>query len=151
LKVTFEWPFKTYSGTQDEMTYMSYCKGHLCLGRGWEKQDNTANNARLAHTTQNLKNIWDNANQAYKEDVKQYARKFKAQKLKRGQYPPAAFAIFLRMIYGWQRSLEEQVDLSTLTVEEIVIAGSPARSVALAVGAQLLTPVSGYELLGNVM
>ncbi len=147
MKITFEWPFKTFSGTQQEMTYMSYRKGNLCLGRGWSKPDATASQAVLAGITHNLKRVWDEANPDYKEDLKLFAKKFKTQKLRSGQFPPAAFGIFINMMYAWHRSAAEQVNLSTVTVQDIVNLNAPVQSVTDAVTSQLLVPVSGYELL----
>ena len=144
MKITFEWPFKTFSGTLQEMTYMSCRHDNLCLGRGWTKPEATDNNARLGRVAQNLKSIWESAKPAYKEDLKLYAKRFTAQRLKPGKLPPTAFGLFLGMMYAWQRSSAEQVDLSTVTVIDIVKLDAPVLSVARAVQAQLLVPVKGY-------
>lgn len=148
MKVTLEWPFRTFSGTLDETTFMSYRKGNLCLGRGWEKPEKTANNARLADIAHNLKSIWDNANPYFKEDLKKYIKQFKAQRLKPGKMPPGAYAVFMSMVYALQ-NIYPQIDLTTVTLAEIAGLNAPVRTVAMAVEAQLLVPVRGYEGLDN--
>ena len=147
MKIVFEWPFKTYSGTLQEMTYQSCRHGNLCMGRDWVKPDNTVNNARLGRIAQNLIRIWDSANPAYKEDLKLYARLYKAQKLKAGQFPPTAYSIFVKLMYAWQRSSAQQVDLATVTLAELVELDAAVCSVAKAVLAQLIKPVKGYDAL----
>ena len=47
MKVKFKYGIRTFSGTVDEMTYGSFKKGKVCIGRRWVMPRLTDNNAAL--------------------------------------------------------------------------------------------------------
>jgi len=151
MKVKFKYAIRTYSGTLDEMTYGSYRNGAICIGRKWVYPELTAHNESLGAIMKNLGSVYRDTSGEYQDDLKEYAKRNGKQNVKWYQLPPSAYAIFIKMMFAWQESDPEHVDLETITVGDIVLADAPVISIASAVEADLLKRVTNYSELDNPM
>ena len=148
MKYVFEWPVRTLSGTRDKTTYMSFWD-YICIGRTWVMPAATPQQETLTKISQNLRLVWKDANPLYKADFKTYANKFRTEKLKPWVFPPRSYSIFIDLMYAWRDSDPTHVELSTVTIADIVSLNAPVRTVSDSVDTGLLVPVSGYTLLNN--
>jgi hypothetical protein len=57
MKVKFKYGIRTYSGTIDEMTYGSYRKGKVCIGRQWVLPKPTEQNTEIGAVATNLSDL----------------------------------------------------------------------------------------------
>jgi hypothetical protein len=149
MKMTFEWPVRTLSGTRDKTTFMSMYDDYICIARRWVEPAATPQQENIKAISQNLRIVWSSANPLYKEDFTKYAAKFKQEKLKPWEFPPRAYSIFLSLMYAWRDSDPAHVDLTTVTVADIVALDASVRTVKRSVEAEFIVPVSNYETLDN--
>jgi hypothetical protein len=145
MKVLLKWGMKTFSGTADDMTFGSYAKDTLCLGRQYVIPVYTANNQALGAIGKNLAAVWKAANADYVTDLKTYATRNASDNFVRGQISPSGYALWVGMMYAWQKSDPLHVDLATVTVGDIVTLDADVRTVARAVDAGFLATVSLYS------
>ena len=71
MKVNFKYGIKTYSGTMDEVTYGSYRKNTICIGRKYVKPRLTDQNALVGGKMKNLAIIYNDVSESYKQELKQ--------------------------------------------------------------------------------
>ena len=152
MKVLFNYAVRTYSGTIDNMVYGSYQKNMFCIGRKYIYPTLTDNNKDFGKVAENLADCYNDTSGAYQDDVKDYAGRLKTkigQKAKK--LALTSYAIFIRMMYAWQASDPDHVDLATITVGDIVLADAPVLTVATAIEADLMPKVPDYFELDNPM
>jgi len=151
MKVKFKYGIRTYSGTLDEMTYGSYRKHTVCLGRRYVVPTETEQNITMGEILKNLGSVYRDTSGEYQDDLKLYSSRNARQNVKYNQLPPTPYSIFVKMMFAWQESDPEHVDLATITVGDIVLADAPVISIASAVEADLLKRVTNYSELDNPM
>jgi hypothetical protein len=150
MKYNFEWPMRTMSGTRDKTTYMSFWD-YICIGRRWVMPIATPQQATFAAIAKNLKTLWAGANPLYKDDFKTYAHKFKVEHMSPYDFPPRSYAVFINMMYTWRDTDPTHIDLSTITIADIISTMAPVGAINKAVEAQLMLPVTDYETLNNLI
>lgn len=146
MKVRFKYGIKTYSGTLDEMTFGSYRKGKLCIGREYVVPTLTANNTSMGAVCKNLAAVFGDCSPDYKDDLKIYAG-LNVVNVPKTKLPPTSFAIFMKMMYLFSELDEGHVDLATVTYTDLQTLGGDIASVADAVENGYLADVDGAELL----
>ncbi len=146
MKVKFKYGIRTYSGTLDEMTYGSYRKHSLCIGRKHVKPALTVQNDIMGAITKNLHAIYLDASTGYKADLKAYAKQNGKENVKNTQMPPNSYALFIKMMYAWQEDSGGTVDLSSITLEDIQSTNAAVGTVADAIDAGYLKPVTNYDI-----
>ncbi len=144
MKVKFKYGIKTYSGLIDEMVYGSYRKDELCLGREFVYPTLTENNHALGSTMQNLASVYRNISPTYLQDLKKYALRNGQDNVPKDKVIPTAFSLFLKMMYAWLESDPEHVNLSAVTLADIVALDAPVRTIKRAVDAGFLHRVEVY-------
>jgi len=149
MKVKFKYGIITYSGTLDEMSYGSFRQHTLCIGRKYVKPAPTEQNAIMGAIMKNLSKIYAEADGGYIQDLGVYAVRNGKQNVPKGQLIPTRYAIFVKMMFAWQESDPEFVDLSAVTIEDIVTHEAPVISVKDAVDADLLARVMDYDELDS--
>jgi len=138
MKVKFKYGIRTFSGTIDEMVYGSYRKGCLCIGRGYVYPKITENNVQKGKIVRNLASVYHAASEFYIDDLKTYAERNGKENTPKNKLIPTAFALFLKMMYAWYESDPEHIDLTTVTVADIVAMEAPVKTIAGAVEAEFL-------------
>ena len=148
MKYVFEWPMRTMSGTRDKTTYMSFWD-YICIGRRWVMPTATPQQETFKGIAQNLKSVWANAAPLYKGDLKTYAQKYRVEHLGPYDFPPRSYALFIDMMYAWRDSDPEHVDLATVTIGDIISLDADVKTIARAVTAEFLAPVTDSDTLTN--
>jgi hypothetical protein len=146
MKVKFKYGIKTYSGTADDMTYGSYRKNSLCIGRKYVTPRITTLNTSMGAKIKNLANVYGDISSDYKADLKAYAVKHETLAPK-DKLAPNAFAIFVKMMFLFSKLDEGHIDLSTLTYTDLQTLGGDISSISDAVDNGYLPNVTGADLL----
>ncbi len=149
MKVKFKYGIRTYSGTVDEMTYGSYRKGRVCIGRRYVIPKATEQNATLGAASKNLSDVWRSASPEFKADYKIYAGLYGTYVCKGNQVAPTGYALFTKAMYHWAQGLEPALDLANLQVEDVNTLGASISSVANCISSGHLPSVPGHENLTN--
>ncbi len=150
MKVIFKFGIRTYSGTVDEMTFGSYRKDTVCIGRKFVMPQLTANNGVMGEKIKNLAAIYAQCTPAYKADLKVYAHRNSAN-VPEGKIPPNAYAIFIRMLFKFAELDSGHIDLATVSYEDLQTVGADIASVADAVASGYLDSVKDADQLVAVM
>lgn len=149
MKVRFKYGIRTYSGTVDEMTYGSYRKGRLCIGRQYVVPKRTEQNDVLGSSAKNLAEVWRAASDEFKADYKIYAGLYATYVSKANELPPNAYALYVKAMHHWAAGEDPVVDLTLLQVEDMATLGTGINSIANCVSNNHLPAVPGYENLNN--
>jgi hypothetical protein len=150
MKVKFNFGIRTYSGTVDEMTFGSYRKHSLCIGRKFVIPRLTANNTLVGSVMKNLAKVYSACSEGYKADLKVYAYRNTAN-VPAGKMPPNAYAIFVKMMYLFAESDSEHIDLETITHSDLQTVGTDIATVADAVSNGYLANVPDADELVAIM
>lgn len=132
------------------MTFGSYRKGKLCIGREYVVPKLTANNTLMGTVCKNLAEVYGDCSSDYKDDLKDYAG-LNAVNIPKTKMPPTSFAIFVKMLYLFSELDSEHIDLATVTHSDLQTLGGDIASVADAVENGYLADVDGAELLTATM
>jgi hypothetical protein len=149
MKVKFKYGIRTYSGTVDEMTYGSYRKHRLCIGRQYVLPKRTEQNDKMGSEAKNLGALWNAASDEFKADYKIYAGLYATYVSKPNEMPPNAYALFTKAMHNWAKTEEPTVNLAILQSEDITSLGTGISSVANCVSYNHLPAVPGHTNLNN--
>ncbi|HOV16299.1 MAG TPA: hypothetical protein PLF50_02200 [Candidatus Cloacimonadota bacterium] len=145
MKVKFKYGIKTYSGTVDGMTYGSYRKGNLCIGREYVYPTLTDNNHQKGAIVKNLAKVYSEVSSDYLADLKTYGVRNGKENVPRNQLIPTSFSLWLKMMFAWGASDPTHIDLATVTLADIVALDAEVYTIAQAVEAGFLPMVTMYE------
>ena len=136
MEVVFKNILKAYSGKCDGLVYYYNSRLDRVLCRRHVIPRQNTHNRRMAAISRNLKAL--NPAPEFVNDLKIYAALYRDAPLN-GQN------VYIKLMYALARTYD--VDLSTLTREQITELELPCATVKQAVEAGLLAPVPGYERL----
>ena len=145
MKVIFKYGIRTYSGTIDEMVYGSYRDDKLCTGREYVYPTLTAQNTLIGNVATNLRLLWDEVSEGYRDDLKAYALRNASENIPKTRLAPTAYALYIKLMYGWQKADPEHVDLEMVTNEDITALGSTISTVKNCIDNGYLDSVSVYD------
>jgi len=153
MKINFRGGVKTFSGFWDDYVYQSCLNRKICIGRDYTYPEITANNHTMGSIAKNLKIIYRNAAPGYVEDLKTYRHSYKQLKRSRNPFTrimvPGFYALMIKMMYNWYDSDPEHVDLTTVTIGDIIALDADVKTIARAVEADFLPMIPDYEELTN--
>ncbi|HPV14794.1 MAG TPA: hypothetical protein PL126_03995 [Candidatus Cloacimonadota bacterium] len=149
MKVKFKYGIRTYSGTVDEMTYGSYRKGRLCIGRQYVIPKATIQNEKMGNAAKNLALLWKSASDEFRADYKIYAGLYATYVSKANEMPPTCYALFTKAMHNWAKGEDPALDLADVQVEDITTLGAGISSIANCVNHNHLPAVPGYNNLNN--
>ncbi len=133
-----------YSGTADGAIYYYNPKTGQTLMRPYVYPKLNHNNERMAAIMANLKLI--EPSNGYRQNLKDYILRYNDSK-DYGHKPVSSWNnIWLKMMYALQKAMPEQVDLRTLTREQIYADDLPCKTVKAAIEAGLLPSMPGYKI-----
>jgi len=148
MKVFFKYGFSAYSGMVDRMVYQAWFQGRLCLARRFTYPIITENNVKLGKIGSNLALVYRAASEFYIDDLKSYtqrnSRENKPRNIDLWHPMPSSVALFVLMMYNWYLSDPQHIDLTTVTVADIVAMDADVRTIARAVTAGFLRKVRVY-------
>lgn len=151
MKVKFKYGIRAYTGTLDEMTYSSYKKDAVCIGRKWVKPKPTENCAKIGGAGQKIGAIWKETSPEFKEDMKAYAQAYGNRRSEARRISPNAYTLFVKALYNWAKNEDPVYDLSGVAYDDIAAAGGLITSVNSIVTNGFLPAVPGWEDMTNLM
>lgn len=146
MKVNFKHMVQGYTGRADDAIYvMDRQTGRIYI-RSYPQRKVMPGNTAFAEVMANLRSLKPSF--AYKEDMQMYVELYNA--LPANKYNPvkAWNNLFMKLMYAMARTSPD-IDLKTLSKQEIYDRDLPCRSVCRAVDSGLLPVVRGYERFGN--
>jgi hypothetical protein len=143
MKVQFKNLLKAYSGSCDGLVYFYNSRLDTIVCRKYVKPKESSSNKRLSMISRNLKAL--EPSEGYKQDLAIYAAMHRRHE---GDCIILGWSnAFTKLMHAMGKSL--QVDIATLTREDIYHNVLPCISVKSAVEAGLLPVVAGYERLDS--
>lgn len=137
-------------GTLGTGVYYRTNSSKFGLLRTWVMPKPSTSTALRGSYISNLSKVWnESATAEGKADLATYGQKYKLLPVY-GEglsvRTASGFAIWYKALYAYSEAVP-QVDLSTLTAEDIALVGSDINTVAVLVANGYLPAVDGYELL----
>lgn len=145
MKVLFKKNIKSYSGKNDDVVYESCRKGNVCLGRDYVVPKYTTNNQRIGAVAKNLAVVYANAATGYKADLKKYAERNGQENVSRYELIPGMYPLFNKMMYVWAKTDPTHIDLTAVTVADIVTMDAEVMNIERAIDAGYLKKISEYN------
>ena len=146
MKVNLQFGIKTYSGTVDGMTFGSYKKDTICIGRKHVSPRITENNTNMGAKMKNLSLVYGSVTSGYKDDLKTYAIA-NAANVPKGKLPPTSFAIFVKMMFLFSELDSGHIDLATVSITDLQTLGEDIACISAAVENGYLQNAPGADLL----
>ena len=145
MKVKLSHGVSGLTGKKDSVVYCYNKESGLVYSREYIKPDESRANRTFAAIQSNLWNI--QPSNEYKHDLRQYIEVFNRTRPQRLAPYHRWNNLYMVILYEMQRLMPQQVNLATLTREQIFEQDLPCKSVAAAVQMNLLLPVPGWEAL----
>jgi hypothetical protein len=147
MKAYFKWGLTGYSGTCDKAIYYYHPRLKLCLMRPYRYPDNKVNTDRTINIMANLKLI--QPSEGYKRNFSDYVLFY--NECKEYQYKPMLSwnNVYLKMMFALQKAMPEQVDLKTISREQIYAQNLPCKTLKAAIDFGLLPAMPDYEWWEN--
>jgi hypothetical protein len=143
MKVKFKWGLTGYSGTVDGAIYYYNDRIKQCLMRKYKYPELNENNERTTSIMANLKLI--EPSQGYRYNLMDYVGAYNDSK-DYGHKPMNAWNnAWLKLMFAMQKALPGQVDLKTISRQQIIDEGLPCKTVKDAIEAGLLPQLPDYE------
>lgn len=144
MKAQFDYGFKGMSGKRGESIFYYHPGCKVCLVRALPKFEPNVRTERLKNVMANLKNL--NLSIGYKQNFKVYLIYYNDLKENREHQAITWSNLFMKILYKMAKD-NPQIDLLTLSREQIETQNLPCKSVKAAIEAGLLPVVQGYERL----
>lgn len=138
MKAVFKNMLMGYSGKCDGIVYYYSPKHRVIIARRRSSQRSSSQN-RMAEVARQLRAL--NVSEGYKADLKRYSAQYKQE---RNDYSLNTWTNVLNKLF-WALAREFELDLRSLSREDIFREDYPVKSVKDAVEAGLLPKVKGYE------
>ncbi|MDY0126585.1 MAG: hypothetical protein RBR69_00415 [Candidatus Cloacimonadaceae bacterium] len=147
MEVQFKNLLHAYSGKCDGIVYYYNRRLNKVIARRLPETKPHKQNLALAAISRNLKKL--NVSDAYRADLKIYTEMYRLEGGAQAQNTYSWSNVFLKLMFALAKTHE--VDLQSLTRDQIYAEMLPCISVKLAVEAGLIAPISGYENLSRLM
>ncbi|HRY83610.1 MAG TPA: hypothetical protein P5533_03140 [Candidatus Cloacimonadota bacterium] len=147
MKVELKYNQKYYSGRLDDLIYYFHPGlGKMLARKRPLRMPGSAAKERFGAVSRNLKDLIQNPD--YKTDLKIYSELLKeAELISRGA---SWYQLFTKLMWKMQELLPE-LDLASLSRQDILDQSLPCRSVKHAVESGLVAMVEGYQRLNNLI
>ena len=147
MKAHFKYMVKGYSGKCDGLVYYYNSRLGRTLARKNVKPQLKEQHIRIGEVSQNLINL--NVSEGYKHDLSKYAQAYSKARIKGKLGMNNWYSLFLKLM--WAMAKQMDINIATVTREQIETDNLPCRTVKQAVEAGLITLVRGYDMLTNKM
>ncbi|HNX00495.1 MAG TPA: hypothetical protein PLE74_02560 [Candidatus Cloacimonadota bacterium] len=150
MKVKLNHSVGSFSGhfKADKLIYWTVKRTGLCFGRAYAEPKLVENHHRFGQVNNNLTNFYHNISPDYKRDLAAYTAFYKTEFVGMGDRVPTVFGFYKKMMYALGKRFPE-IDLATLTIEDVVMREYPIVTIAEAMKSDLLPKVDTYGELGN--
>jgi hypothetical protein len=144
MKVGFQYGLHGYTGKLDGLVYYHDKLAGRTYARRWVYPRHTQENERIGSVTENLLAIAPS--EAYKDNLRLYLTRYNALKSAECRPLRSWVNLYLKLMYAMGKALPE-IDLRSLSREQIYRDNLACISVKTAVEAGLLPKVIGYDRL----
>ena len=150
MKATFKYGIGAFTGKIDNAVFWAQKSQLASLMRKFTYPRITTHNNRIGAIAKNLGFLWRDLSDGYHEDFKTYADRYYVQYGTEGLYDPARspYAFWTKAIWAWAKELDD-VDLSTLTIEDFQVIGISILTVKNAILNGYLRPINKYDDLAH--
>jgi hypothetical protein len=142
MKMYFKYGYSAFSGMLDQLVCQAWYHGNLCLGRKFTYPNLTENNTHIGLVGKNLTTVYQNVSPTYLQDLKTYCLRNKRENMPRNvdlyRPMPGSLAVFVQMMSHWYDSDPEHVDLTTVTIPDIIALDADVQTISSAVTAGFL-------------
>ncbi len=155
MKVSFKLNLGAYSGKYRNVVYRQYFNYRLCHTRIFTYPKITEQNLRLKAINANINVLYQQMSDGYRDDLRRYATLNKMENQSRSpalrKQMPGAKAVFVKCLWAWAKSAAEAIDLSTITIAEMLAMAAPLCRIKDCVEAGYLRKVSNWESLDKLI
>jgi hypothetical protein len=150
-KVWYKFGIGAISGTLADGTHMPAKSKLVGYMRRWVMPILTANNTLFGAIAINLESVWNNAEAGYRADAALYAQRYAVQYGGESDWNPAysCYAWWTKMMFAWQKTDPLHIDLTTVTIADIVTADADVRTWERAIDAGYIRTITLYSDLTN--
>jgi hypothetical protein len=144
LKVHFTNLVNYMAGRSDNTVLYGAFNRQFSISRAYTYPTLTADNHIKGSIMKNLASVWHNSAPAYVTDLKTYTTRYFTENLSDPGFvspPRSAFAFFIKMMFAWMASDPEHVDLTTVTVADVVSMDADVKTITRAVSAEFLPAI----------
>jgi hypothetical protein len=152
MKATFKHSVRTFRGVnrKEDLVYCHYNNGNLVITRTLPKREITEKNHTFGAITKHLHDLYKSISAEYKLDLANYAKLYSTLSNVNCKLSPSASALFTGMMWKLKGQFPE-IDLVTLTKEDILKHEYPVRSVFESMQNGLLTNIPEASILTHEM
>ncbi|OQB07179.1 MAG: hypothetical protein BWY18_00527 [Candidatus Cloacimonetes bacterium ADurb.Bin211] len=146
MKVTFKYGIGAFTGKIDNAVFWAQKSKLASLMRKFTYPKITTHNNRIGAIAKNLGFLWRELTVDYHEDFKTYADRYYVQYGTEGDFDPARspYAFWTKAIWAWAKERPE-VDLSTLTMEDLEVTGIAISTVKNCIQNSFLRVIDQYD------
>jgi len=126
MKVTFKYGIGTFQGKIDNSVFWPQKSGLASVMRKFTYPTLTSQNETIGLIGKNLALIWSQILSGWKADISTYAQRYYTQYGSEDMFDPARspYAFYTKVMWNWYKDDPEHIDLSTLTMEDIIATGT---------------------------
>ena len=146
MKVTFKYGIGTFQGKIDNSVFWPQKSGLASLMRKFTYPKLTSQNTKIGKIGKNLAIIWQDLEPDYCDNLRSYAQRYYVQYGSEGTFDPARspYAFYTHMIWEWSKS-HNNIDLVTLTYEDLLVTGTQISTVKNAIDNGYLRTIDQYD------
>ena len=146
MKVTFKYGIGTFQGKIDNSVFWPQKSGLASLMRKFTYPKLTSQNTKIGKIGKNLAIIWQDLEPDYCDNLRSYAQRYYVQYGSEGSFDPARspYAFYTHMIWEWSKS-HSNIDLKTLTYEDLSVTGTQISTVKNAIDNGYLRTIDQYD------
>jgi hypothetical protein len=152
MKVKFRHAVKAFHGSfkAEGLVYCKYNDGALYLTRKYPTYTASDQNHKIGNAGRNLGMLFRSVSEEYKNDLKTYAKLMTNYTNLEDKIPANSYAYFTKMMFALKK-LFLDIDLNTLTKDDILKNEYPVMTVVGAMGAGLLFAIPEGSILDHQM
>lgn len=143
MKVHYRKGIRGYSGTTEDAVYYYHPKLQVSLVRSYVKPNNEKNTSRHTAIMKNLKLI--NPSAGFRLNFHDYHLAYNNHRDYQHRPMLSWNNLYIKMMFAMQKALPEQVDLKTITRQQISEQNLPCKTLKDSIEFGLLPPMDGYE------
>ncbi len=148
MRVNMMKPFRSFSGTMDELVYSAFNEGYICFSRDYVVPAATTQNATMGSVAENLGAVYDSFDSGWIDNLKTYTRRYGNEVLGKKKRHPGFYALYSKMWWNVNKD-DPTIDLKTVTFADIQLLDIGIQTVKDAIDNGFLPKISKYDDLTN--
>ncbi len=152
MKTKFKNAVRSFHGInrKEKLVYTLYNNGELPITKNLPIREITEDNHKFGKITKNLHVLFESLSTEYKRDLANYALALQSTHPSKDKIAIRAYGLFSRMMWSLKKQHPE-IDLATLTREDILQNGYLVRTIVEAMQNGLLLEIEEASMLTHVM